>query len=106
MTWHVASHGSPAVPFNEPSSHSSAHSIRPFPHASFLQVAEQPSHGVVLPSSHSSPGSTMPLPHTATAAHGARVELTTTCAEGWMVAPAVIGGFVGSRYSKRLSPAG
>src|SRR2546426_8337079 len=63
--WQPVSQGSPGVPFDEPSSHSCPHSITPFPHASIWQVAEQPSHAVVLPSSHSSPTSTALLPQTA-----------------------------------------
>src|SRR5579862_215128 len=105
-TWQVPSHGSPGLPFDAPSSHSSLQSMRPLPHTSLRHVEEQPSHDAVLPSSQSSPGSLVPLPHTATAAQGESVGVRTTCADGVIVEPDVIGGFVGSRFSKRFNPAG
>ena len=63
-SWQSAVHASPGAPLAGPSSHCSPHSTVPLPH-SRRQVAEQPSHGVVLPSSHSSPSSLTPLPQTA-----------------------------------------
>src|SRR5262245_33896458 len=64
-TLQLASHPLPGCPFSAPASHSSPHSTRPLPHASILQAALQPSHGVLLPSSHCSPGSSVPSPQPA-----------------------------------------
>src|SRR5438046_8244789 len=110
--WQVASHGSPGAPLAEPSSQSSPQSIVPLPHASFWHVGEQPSHGVLLPSSHCSPPSSVPFPHTAPCAHAGSVGVRQPgCGAqsrvGAMLAePSTIGGFDGSRYSRRLWPEG
>ena len=80
--------------------------------SSTWHVGEQPSHGVLLPSSHCSPPSSVPFPHTAPCAHAGSVGVRQPgCGAqsrvGAMLAePSTIGGFDGSRYSRRLWPEG